>query len=144
MNHVPLHGCVAHSFFTFLSRGVGMRLWEQLLDVNGFKTFTLKSLDMFQEVHYTEKLIILPSSHAMPLSLLFSIDSRLHTLLHVVQQFPHGSSTWIMCGHYTDYPRSLHRLSAMDRANIRSCLRRTTNFPCHVPYIPHLLHLRTL
>ena len=104
MNHVPLHGCVGHSFFTFLSHGIGMRLWEQLLDVNGLKTLTSKSLDLFQVVHYTEKLIILPSSHAMPFSLLFSIDSRLHTLFACSSTV----STRIV---HMDYARPLHRLS---------------------------------
>ena len=82
----------------------------------------------------------------MPFSLLFSVDSRLHT------HFARCStiSARIVRGHYADYPRPLHGFSAVNTRiigvdprgyprlsarNNHGILRKKLSFPCHVPYI---------
>ena len=83
----------------------------------------------------------------MPFSLLFSVDSRLHTLFArcstisaqiVRADYPRplrglsAAITRILRGRYADYLRRSARLSARNNHGI---LQKKLSFPCHVPYM---------
>ena len=75
----------------------------------------------------------------MPFSLLFSVDSHLHTLF--ARQFPHGSSARIIRGHCVDYPRPLRGFSTVATRIISVGPRGTTTEFCRKCFLCHVLYI---
>ena len=106
------------------------------------------SIDLFWVVSYAKNYYLYPVE-AMPFLLLFSVDSRLHTLfarcwtisawiVHVDYPRPlcrlPAAITRILRGRYADYLRRSTRLSAAVRAEQPRNSAEKLRFPCHIPY----------